>query len=110
MNIKHHWGDGQYAKEIQLEQGEMVGKHLHAYTHLSILALGRVELKRWGTDKHGLKWHLKTIVCAGECVTVEANVLHQITALEDSIWYCTHATDETDPEKVDQVTIMKGRT
>lgn len=109
MSIKHHFGDGLYAKEIHIPAGMMAGKHMHTYTHFSILGRGRVVLKRWGTDNAGLKWHTSQTVEAGQLVEIEANVLHQITAIEDSVWYCIHATDETDPAKVDEVTVMKGR-
>jgi hypothetical protein len=30
-----------------------------------------------------------------------------IEALEDAVWFCIHATDETDPEKVDKVLIER---
>jgi len=108
MNVEHYWGDGQYAKKIPLEAGQMIGKHKHTYTHLSIVAKGRVLVRTDGGDGSGILKTRKEYE-AGDCVTVTANTLHQVTALEDSIWYCTHATDETDPAKVDEVTIMKGR-
>jgi dTDP-4-dehydrorhamnose 3,5-epimerase-like enzyme len=40
-------------------------------------------------------------------VTIRAGVSHGIVALEDSVWFCIHATDETDPAKVDEVVIQK---
>lgn len=106
MNIKHHFGDGLYAKEIHIPAGMMAGKHRHTYTHLSILAKGRVEVR---TDNGTGKLVTRHEYTAPACIEIKANVLHQITAIEDSTWFCIHATDEKDPEKVDQVTVMKGR-
>jgi hypothetical protein len=31
---------------------------------------------------------------------------HSIEALEDTVWFCIHATEETDPTKVDEVLII----
>lgn len=109
VGVTHFWGDHQYAKRIELQAGQMVGKHMHTYTHLSIVAKGRVLVRTDGGDG-SRKLKTQQEYKAGDCVKITANTLHHITALEDSIWFCTHATDETDPDKVDQVTIMKGRT
>lgn len=97
--IGHHFADGLYAKESVVPAGYYVGKHIHNYTHLSILAVG------------------KAIVIAGDevieyegpaCIEIKAHVPHEIRALTNVIWYCIHATDEKDIEKVDEVLIHKG--
>jgi quercetin dioxygenase-like cupin family protein len=38
---------------------------------------------------------------------IPAGKVHRIDAITDSVWFCVHATEETDPEKVDQV-LIKG--
>ena len=30
-----------------------------------------------------------------------------IVALEDSVWFCVHATEETDKDKIDQVLVER---
>jgi quercetin dioxygenase-like cupin family protein len=110
LGIKHHFADHLYAKEMRIDAGMRVEKHMHDYTHLSILGKGRVEVKTWETDKDGLKSMLREEYKAPACIEIPANVPHQITALTNAVWYCIHATDETDPAKVDQVLIEKGRT
>ena len=43
-------------------------------------------------------------------ITIKKHLNHSITALEDAYWFCIHATDETNPDKVDEVLIMKEGT
>lgn len=96
--ITHHFGGGVYAKETRVPAGYLLGKHAHTFDHLSILASGSVELAVDGAV---------TIVTAPACLTIQAGKTHQIRAITDTVWYCVHSTDCTDPEKVDEVLITK---
>jgi hypothetical protein len=49
----------------------------------------------------------ETEVVAPACINIKADKHHGVLALEDCIWYCIHATSETDPDKVDQVLIKE---
>jgi hypothetical protein len=40
-------------------------------------------------------------------LNILADKPHGIKALEDSVWLCVHATDETDPEKIDETLIKE---
>ena len=97
--VEHHFSDGLYAKRMVIPQGFEVGQHAHKYSHLSILAKGRVLVK---TDEAQKEY------AAPACIEIKSGVLHVIQALENSEWYCVHATDETDAEKVDQVLIERN--
>lgn len=97
--VGHHFAAGLYAKESMVPSGYVVGKHIHGYSHLSVLASG------------------KAIVTAGDvvkeytgptCIEIKAGIPHEILAVTDVVWYCIHATDETDETKVDEVIISKG--
>lgn len=96
--IVHHFSDGLYAKQMFIPAGFMVISHSHAFSHFSILAKGRVIVK---TDDYTNEY------AAPACIEIKNNVHHQIEALEDAVWYCIHATDEKDVNKVDQVLIGK---
>lgn len=98
LGIEHHFSDGVYAKEMRIPAHHYVTKHVHDYDHISILAEGSVMLEVWET---------KTRYTAPACITIPANTTHKIVALTDAVWYCIHATTETDPEKVDQVLIKE---
>ncbi len=97
--IGHHFAAGLYAKESIIPANHYVMKHTHSYSHLSILAVGRAIVKAGDTQ----------IEYEGPaCIEIAANVPHEVIALTNVIWYCIHATDETDVDKVDEVLINKG--
>jgi len=97
--VVHHFSDGLYAKEMTIPANYQACQHAHNYSHLSILAKGRVLVE---TDD----W--KKEFKAPACIEIKAGVFHKITSLEDCVWFCVHATDETDPEKVDEILIQRG--
>ena len=43
-----------------------------------------------------------------ERLEIKKDINHAIEALEDTVWFCIHATDETNIEKIDKVLINKG--
>lgn len=76
-----------------------IRQHKHEYSHLSILASGKVLVKKNDEDAEEL--------VAPVCINIEARKNHSILALEDCVWFCIHATDETDINKIDNVLVMK---
>lgn len=94
----HHFSDGLYAKQMQIPAGFVAGTHAHNYSHLSILAKGRVILR---TDEGEKEY------TAPACLEIKSGIHHTIEALENCEWFCIHATDETDATKVDEVLIRK---
>jgi quercetin dioxygenase-like cupin family protein len=96
--ITHHFSSGLYAKECMFPKGAQIVQHKHNYDHLSILAKGKVMVV---VDDKEIE------VSAPACLKIEADKHHGVLALEDCVWYCIHATSETDPDKVDQVLIKE---
>ena len=103
--ILHHFSDNQYIKEMRFPAGYSMGKHVHSFSHFSILAQGCVTLKVAGETARVLE--------SPAIIEVAAGKEHEIHFHEDSVWLCTHAlTDgefDTDPEKVDALLIAKGK-
>lgn len=97
--IKHHFGDGIYAKQATLPAGMWIQKHTHSFSHLSILASGKVSVTVDDTDTR--------VYEAPACIEIKAGKSHDVFAMTDSVWFCVHATDETDETKVDEVIIAK---
>jgi quercetin dioxygenase-like cupin family protein len=97
--IKHIFADNLYAKEAHIPTGSLLGKHVHTFTHFSILAKGSVYV--YVDD-------IRHYYEAPACIEIKAGRVHQVEALSDVTWYCVHATDETDETKVDKVLIEKG--
>lgn len=94
--ITHHFSDGLYAKEIAVPAGVAILKHTHDFSHLSILARGKVAV---------LKGEDVEIVSAPACLEIKAGLVHGVKAIEDCVWFCIHATEEKDVAKVDEVLI-----
>lgn len=97
-NIYHHFSDGLYAKEIHINAGDHLLQHKHKYSHLSVLAKGKVIV----TTEEG-----QQEVQAPACLDIKANTHHGIKALTDCVWFCIHATDEKGAENIDEVFIVK---
>ena len=96
--IKHYFSDSLYAKEIHVPANMMIVQHKHNYDHLGVLAKGKVRV----TYKN------EVLEIEGPyCFNIEKNKHHGILALTDCVWYCIHATDETDINKVDKVLIKE---
>lgn len=87
------------AMQMELREGESVVTHKHKYDHLSILAEGKCVFTADG--------EVPRTYTAPACINVIAGKNHGITAIEDSVWYCIHATEETDESKLDKVLIME---
>jgi quercetin dioxygenase-like cupin family protein len=96
--MKHHFSSGIYAREMTLAKDYYAETHSHKYDHLSILASGSVEVEVEG---------ISTYYTAPTCIEIKAEVKHKITALSDVVWFCIHATDETDIEHLDEVLIKE---
>jgi hypothetical protein len=96
--ITHHFSDGLYAKETHIPAGQMLMQHKHNYSHLSVLAKGKVVVVRDGDIQ---------IVEAPACIEIVAGENHGVIAFNDVVWFCVHATDEIDTSKVDDV-LIKG--
>ena len=95
-DIRHHFGGGVYAKETFIPAGKWLVQHTHKFDHLSILAQGSIELIVDGES---------TVVHAPACLTIAAGKHHGVKSLTDVIWYCIHATECTDENKVDEVIV-----
>jgi hypothetical protein len=99
--VHHHFAGGVYAKETRIPAGHFVVSHKHPYDHLSILASGLVSL-----TVEGVTAYLRGPAAA----VIRKGAEHRIFAVDDSVWYCIHATAETDPEKVDGVILSREET
>lgn len=99
LQIRHHFSGREYAKQMTLPAGHYAETHEHAYDHLSILAAGEVLVTINGEEARHV---------GPTAITIKAGHAHHILAITDSVWFCVHATDELDPEHVDQVLIRKG--
>jgi quercetin dioxygenase-like cupin family protein len=99
LGIVHHFSSGVYAKQMFIPKGYQACSHKHPFDHLSILSKGHVIVR---TDNSKKEYK------APACIEIKKEMHHEITALEDVVWFCIHATDETDASKIDDVILNKG--
>lgn len=99
--VHHHMpgADGIYAKEVHIPAGVELTSHAHTFTHKSILAAGKA-LVRSG-EAEGL-------VEGPWVLTIEKGVPHSVRAITNVTWFCLHATNESDPERIDHTLIERG--
>lgn len=100
LNVRHYFGGGVYAKETEIPEGVVLAQHKHKFAHLSILASGTAAVHVG--DEPG--W----IIVGPTTLTIEAGIAHRIEAKTFCVWYCIHATDELDSQKVDATLIAEG--
>lgn len=74
----------QFAKRHILQKGGKMAKHIHTYSHLSILGYGSVRVE----TSEGSR-----VYDSGDCIVIKANTEHSILALEDACWFCIHNTE-----------------
>ncbi len=98
LAIDHHFLPGLYCKLSRIDAGQHLKQHVHTYDHASHLVKGTAALSVDG----GVTWHVHT---APKTLLIVAGIAHEVMAITDIDWYCAHITDETDPDKVDEVLI-----
>lgn len=98
IRVEHHFGGKIYIKSVYMEREDRLMQHAHEYDHQSVVVYGHVMVGLNG------KWE-KHI--GGDILLIPAGTQHEVKAITDCLWLCVHATDETDPNKVDDVLIQK---
>lgn len=92
-------GNPVYIKKQELRSGHYIDTHVHRYDHWGLLGSGRAMVELDG-DKQEY---------TGPCVVeIKKNKSHKITALTPIVWFCIHASTETDASKIDATLIKEG--
>lgn len=88
---RHIQSPGIYVKMTQVPKGLRVYSKQLPEDHVVILAHGKLHV-----DLNGQV----TVFSAPASYVIPANTRVQCVTMEESVWYCVHATDETDLEKL----------
>ena len=91
LDLEHFFTQGLYARKMHLPAGTQVPTHHHMYDHLSILAQGRVRVTVGVVTQE---------YRAPAMIEIKKDLVHTIRAVEDSVWFCVHATTATDLEQL----------
>jgi quercetin dioxygenase-like cupin family protein len=99
IEVVHHFSDGVYSKEIHVPAGVEIKQHKHKFEHMSILAKGTARVEKDGATEYFI---------GPAVVIIAAGVAHKVYAMTDIVWFCTHATDEKDPDNIDHTLIEEN--
>ena len=92
IGLSHYFSSGVYAKQIDIPAGKVLQQHVHSFDHLSILASGTVIVRADGKVNE---------FTGTAALTIRAGISHEVQSVTDAVWFCIHATEETDPDKID---------
>lgn len=81
IKTKNYAHDNLRMKRMELDAGNVAYKHRHSYDHYSILVNGRAKVK---TDES------EVIYQSGDVILIKAGLNHEITAIDDIVWFCIH--------------------
>jgi quercetin dioxygenase-like cupin family protein len=99
LKIKHHFREDLYMKEMSLPARHWAHSHKHNFDHIAFVYKGRVKVVVNGKE---------TMLDGPDAIQIRADAVHKITAVTDTIWFCLHETDETDPDKIDHTLVKEG--
>jgi quercetin dioxygenase-like cupin family protein len=96
--ITHHFAPGVYARAMFMPAGALVTGKIHLTEHLSIMARGKMSVYNGGESVDFV---------AGDIILSKPGSKRAGYAHEDSVWITIHATDMTDPEKIEDEIIVE---
>jgi len=99
IEITHHFAPGVYAREMFVPAGVLLTGKIHKTEHLNIISQGKFSVSNMG-----------------ESITIEAphtfvspvGTKRAIYAHTDATWTTIHVTDETDLDKLEDITIAES--
>jgi len=92
--IKHYHTPGLYGREMWMPVGCLITGKIHLTEHICILSQGKV------TVSDGI---VSITYTAPATILSKVGAKRAIYAHEDSVWTNFHATELTDPEKIEEV-------
>lgn len=98
LDVRHHFLDGLYAREIFIPKGAILTGEIHKTEHLNIISKGEITI----LTEDGVKK-----IRAPFTITSRAGVKKVGHAHEDTIWTTIHATKETDLKRIEEELIAK---
>jgi len=99
MPLRHFFSEGVYAREIFIPKGTLVIGKIHKTSHVNIISKGKVTVKtQFLTADYEAPYTFISPI----------GTQRVVYAHEDTIWTTIHATEETDPGKIEDDIIAKS--
>lgn len=97
LRVTHHFSKGIYGREIFIPKGTVLVGKIHRYESLNILSQGDITI----LTETGARRVRAPYAVVSPPLTKRVGYTH-----EDTVWTTIHATDETDPEKIEAEFIL----
>lgn len=99
VSVEHHFAPHLYNKRTLIPPGCALTQHAHNYDHASFVVRGVAVVIAVVDGKRRAQEYR-----APACLIIPAGTVHEVQNVGREVleWYCSHITDETDPEKVDE--------
>jgi hypothetical protein len=89
----HHFAPGMYARELRIPAGVVLTGKIHLTEHINTISAGRIMVY---TEDGGARE-----ICAPCTIVSKPGTKRVGIALEDTVWTCYHATNETDLDRLE---------
>lgn len=96
---KHYFVHGLYAREITIPAGTTLTGKIHKFPHLNIISKGEISVM---TDAGVQK------IKAPATIISKPGTKRVGYAHEETVWTTIHATEETDPEKIEDALVVNS--
>jgi quercetin dioxygenase-like cupin family protein len=97
FQVEHFFSDGVYSRKMVIPKGTQVPTHKHKFNHMSIVASGKVQVTVDGQTKEYV---------GPTQIEIKKDQVHTVYALEETVWFCVHATNVTDADEIDHELII----
>ena len=93
LDIEHVFAPGTYARKMVIPAGVVLTGKIHLTEHINIVAAGVIEVRSEGETRR---------IEAPAIFVSKPGVKRAGFAIEDTVWITIHATEETDPEVIEE--------
>tara|TARA_R110000868_G_scaffold197434_1_gene443579 strand:+ start:1599 stop:2048 length:450 start_codon:yes stop_codon:yes gene_type:complete len=97
--LKHHFTEGNYAREIFIKEGTVIVGKIHKHPHVNVISQGKCLV----ATEDGVEELEAPITFISKAGTKRV-----VLALSDVTWTTVHPTDETDLDKIEDEVIAKS--
>lgn len=91
--ITHHFGTGVYGRELFIPKGNVIVSKIHRGKTLNVIAMGRISVI---CPNNGFNTYVAPYTFVSAPFTKRVVIAH-----EDTIWITSHATTQTDLNKIE---------
>lgn len=98
LTVDHGFAPGVYARKLFIPAGTVLTGKIHKYAHWNIVLSGHIVIRTADGDRE---------YKGGSMFVSPAGTKRAGYAVQDTVWVTMHPTTETDPEVIEQQTVVE---